>query len=187
MPGLMNRLPSKDELIPVYATILFPIYTWTIYRLLWNLPSWQKDLFSSWDMLVLGAYGLAFALVESLTVLGFILFLSVILPRKYLRDKFVAQGSAVLWAFFTLAVAAQYGIASVVFLNWSIKQFAITSAFIVVLSILLLTVGPYFLIYRFKKLEVFFTSLADRMTIFLIIYLPLGILSLILIIVRNIF
>ena len=186
MPGFKKKLPSKDEIIPVYGVILFPIFSWTIYRLLWNLPSWQKDLFSTWEVLVLSAYGLAFALVESLTILGLILLLSVILPAKYLKDKFVAQGSALLWVFFSLAVAVQYGIASVVFLSWSIKQFAITSALILILSILLLTVGPYFLIRRFEKLEVFFTSLADRMTIFLIIYLPLGILSLILVILRNI-
>jgi hypothetical protein len=186
MSALKKRLPSKAEIIPVYATILFPIYSWTIYRLLWNLPSWQKDIFSIREMLVLCAYGLAFALVESLSVLGFILLLSVILPAKYLKDKFVAQGSAALWVFFILTIAAQYGIASVVFLNWSIKQFVIASAFILILSLLLLTIGPYFLIHHSKKMEVFFTSLADRMMIFLFLYLPLGIMSLMLVILRNI-
>jgi hypothetical protein len=181
-----KRLPSRDEIIPVYATILFPIYSWTIYRLLWNLPSWQKELFSIWDILALGAYGLAFALVESLTVLGFILLLSIALPAKYLRDKFVAQGSAVLWVFFILAIIAQYAIASIVFLSWSIKEYVISSTLILGVSILLLTIAPHFLICRFEKLERFFTSLADRMTIFLFIYLPLGILSLIVVILRNI-
>jgi len=183
---IVEKFPTKEEIIPIYATIVFPIYSWTIYRLLWNLPSWQKDLFNIGDMLVLGAYGLAFAFIESLTILVLIVFLSVVLPAKCLRNKFVAQGSAVLWVFFVLAITAQYFIASTVFLSWNIKEFVISSTLILALSIVLLTVAPYFLIYRIEKLESFFTTLADRMTVFLFIYLPLGILSLILVIVRNI-
>jgi hypothetical protein len=183
---IVEKLPTREEIIPIYATIVFPIYSWTIYRLLWNLPSWQKDLFSAGDMLILGAYGLAFALIESLTILIVLVFLSAILPEKCLRGKFVAQGSAVLWVFFILTIITQYAIASTVFLSWSIKQFVIASALILVLSSIMLTVVPYFLIHRFEKLESFFTSLSDRITIFLFIYLPLGVLSLILVVVRNV-
>jgi len=182
---LGKELPPKSEIAPIFATIVFPIYSWTIYRLLWNLPSWLKDLFSIWDMLILIAYGLAFALIESLTILGFVLFLRVVLPEKYFKDKFVAQGTAMLWVFFISTIVAQYTIASFIF-NWRPKEFAVYSTLLLAACILLIAVLPRVLIHRFTKLESFFASLADRMTIFLFIYLPLGVLSLIVVILRNI-
>jgi hypothetical protein len=180
-----REFPSINEIIPVFATIIFPIYSWTIYRLLWNLPSWLKDLFSISDMLILTAYGLAFALFESVIILGFMIFLSVVLPARYLKDKFIAQGSAMLWMVFILAVTAQYSMA-LLFFNWTLWEFYIYMTAIVVICILMITVLPRVLIYRFEKLENFFVSLADKMTIFLFIYLPVGILSLIVVILRNI-
>lgn len=181
-----KQFPSRDEVIPIFATIVFPIYSWAIFRLLWNLPSWLKDLFSAWDMLILAAYGLAFALIECLAILGFMLFLSIALPAKYLKDKFVAQGSAMLWMLFILAIIGQYSTALYAS-SRSSEQFTIyTAAILVAFSIILIAVAPRFLVYRSTKLERFFISLADKVTIFLFIYVPAGILSLIIVFLRNI-
>jgi hypothetical protein len=92
MTALFRRLPPKNEIFPVYAILVFLIFSWALYRFFWYLPSWLEYL-SLPAVLVVLSYSLAFALFESLVMMGVFLLLNLCLPAALFRRHFVAQGS----------------------------------------------------------------------------------------------
>ena len=88
---LRARLPSQNQVFLVFSVIVFVVFSWTLIREFFQVPSWMKYM-NLGDILVITAYILAFALFESLLVLGFLLMLSVVFPVKIFRDYFIAQG-----------------------------------------------------------------------------------------------
>ena len=71
----------------------------------WQVPSWLYYM-NVWGVLALGAYVLAFALLESIIILGFVFLLSLAFPVKHFKAKFVQQGSVVVFIMGFLASAA---------------------------------------------------------------------------------
>lgn len=149
----------------------------------WQIPSWLGYL-SLWTVLTLGAYVLSFALFESLILLGLIVLLSLVFPKKMIGDKFVAQGS--LWAI-TISLGAYliqrrigliYKLAFEQLIVYSLALVGGMLVLLVIYAILLDRLG-----FLSRWVEVF----AERMTVFAYIYIPLGVLSLALVILRNLF
>ncbi len=89
---LRAKLPSRQEALTVFSVILFIVFSWALYRTFWWVPSWLEYL-SIWGILIIIAYVVAFALVESLVILALLTLLSLLLPRKIFKDQFVVQGS----------------------------------------------------------------------------------------------
>jgi hypothetical protein len=150
----------------------------------WILPSWLNYL-TFWDILPILAYILALALIESLLILGLVVLLAVLLPGKFFKDQFIPQGSLVV-IIFTIVTLLLHGSISLAY-SWSPRQVIVYSLLIWVSVILFTVVVSYLLIHRIKALENFFSAVADRVTVFLYIYVPLGVLSLVVAILRNIF
>jgi hypothetical protein len=67
----LNRLPDRGQLLPVFSTVVFIVFTWTIYHALYQVPSWLFYMTLP-AILPLLAYILGFALLESLFVTGFL-------------------------------------------------------------------------------------------------------------------
>ena len=82
---LRARLPSQNQVFLVFSVIVFVVFSWTLIREFFQVPSWLKYMVLG-DILVITAYILAFALFESLLVLGFLLMLSGVFPVKIFRD-----------------------------------------------------------------------------------------------------
>lgn len=149
----------------------------------WWLPSWLGYL-NAWDVAILTAYVLSFALFESLVILGFTLLLSLVFPGKYIQDKFVAQGSTISFMVGVSAVALQRKIGLVYKLGLrELIVYTIATIIAILLSIILFSC----LNERFRKLPYLIKAFADRMTVFGYIYLPLGLLGLVVVLLRNIF
>jgi hypothetical protein len=149
----------------------------------YQVPSWISYL-SIGETLVLISYVLAFALFESGIVLIFLVFLCLLLPVQFLKRNFIAQSSVLISMISLVAVVVQLNIKIIYRLN--LTQLILYPLVILVVIILLL-IACSILFKYFDKLTHFVNAVADRMVIFSVIYIPLGIISLIVVIIRNLF
>src|SRR6266508_4401436 len=88
---ITRKLPSKSQIIQVFAVISILIYGWTTYRLIQKLPSWLFYLHSS-EIISNYSFTLAFNFLEALLVISLILMINFLLPARIFMDKFVARG-----------------------------------------------------------------------------------------------
>jgi hypothetical protein len=138
-----------------------------------KVPHWSLFL-NTWDMIGVFAYTQVFALLESTMIMLALVFLGVILPARFLRDRFAAHGSMIVLLTSGWVVADQ---SDVIFffatLLWP--------------SLYLASVGvSYLLIYLCKRLEESMNSFAERLTVLLYVYIPIAFLSVVIVILRNI-
>ena len=179
--SLRARLPSRQQVFPVFSVILFIVFSWTLIREFFQVPSWMKYQ-SLGDILVITAYILAFALVESLLVLGFLYLLSLVFPVKIFRDKFIAQGCTLVLAAGVGAVLLQENIDLVYHLK--VKEL-IFYPLVILLGLVILVYALAFVFDRLSAIPHLITTIADSMTVFAYLYVPLGLIALVVVIVRN--
>jgi hypothetical protein len=175
---LLSRFPTREDIYRVFATLIFVTYSWTVVLYLWKLPSWLKSL-SGGEILTVLAYSLVNPLVESLVVMFLLIVLCVVLPGRYFRDKFTAQGSGIVLvsAFgagaFTYKINTFYTIPLLAGVAW-------LSLFILGLWIVCC------LIHRVIRLERMLWMFSDRVSVFFAVYVPLGMFSFFYICIRHI-
>lgn len=176
---LKSRLPALDAILPVFAVISFLIYGWTLIVFMWKVPSWMMFL-PFGEILVVLAYSMAACLVESLAALGILLLVCLVLPAEWMRDIFITRGT----------VAALFGLGSVMLymvrfsvvgysylanlINWSSLGLAATLLFT-------------FLAPRLRVVVRAAAWLSDRLIVFLFLLVPFSLVSLLVVIYRNLF
>lgn len=180
---IKSKLPTRGELLPVFSIILFAVFTWSLYRMFYQVPSWLFYL-SVWDVLMITAYVLGYALFESAVILGFIMLVSLILPTRIFKNKFIAQGGALS---FTLALGA-YLVQRKIGLLQKLGTEALLLYPVVALFLMVVFIfAASFVFERLNILNRFMQAFAERMTIFAYIYIPLGLIGLSIVVLRNLF
>ena len=175
---MSTRLPGLMQTAAVYSVIVLFIYGWTIYWFLWKLPSWLYFM-TAIELLTLFAYSMVVNLLESFFVLLLPLFLSILLPVKWFRDRFVARGSAlvvVILAFLTYysrLITGLVGLPSN--LGWML------------LAVAAAAVAAVFIFGRVAFLRRILEEIANRAVIFLFISFPISAISLLVVLIRNLF
>jgi len=157
---------------------VFPVHVWSTLNLLREVPAWVLRL-SSWELIGVIAYTQTFALLESVIILLVLVLLGAILPARLLRDGFVAQSSMMVFVTSGWAIAVHYG--SEVVRLWGLKEFFLWS----VLYLESIAVSCV-LTHRCKRLERFLGSFIERLTALSYVYVLLDLLSIFVVIVRNI-
>jgi hypothetical protein len=176
-----RRLPGRKEIYPVFAILLFLVNSWMLYRYFWVIPSWMEYL-SLTNLLVVAAYTFGHSLLESLLALAFILGLCLLFPPGLFRDCFTAQGSLVALGMGGVAVLLQRQV-SIIY-RWELWQIAAYPAlFLAGLAALIL--GSALAFRRYPRLAGWVNEFAERMTVFGLLYIPLGVLGLVVVIIRN--
>jgi hypothetical protein len=142
------------------------------------MPGWIPYL-NIWKILSIFAYTQAFALLESAFILLLLTILAVILPARLFRDKFAVQGTTIVFmtTFWTILFQS-------IFFN--VRQWALAQFFVWFGLSLVSIVIACVLVHRSRRIEKAVSALAERLTVFLYIYIPLGLLGLIVVIIRNI-
>ena len=176
--SIPGKIPKLEQIAPVYAVIVAIIYPWTLTRYFWKLSSWL--LFASvGDFAAFFAYMVFVNLVESILVLLAPLALSVLLPRRWFYDHFVTRSVALVL----------FGLGFLIYLNRNLHA---DSAFplalirgipLAAVAILVFT----FLVDRVSLIRKLLEELANRLTIFLYISIPVSAIALLIVLVRNIF
>ena len=135
-----------------------------------------------WDVLIIISYVLMFALIESVIVLGLLLAFSLVFPAKYFKDNFVAQGSTVVLMISMGAFALQRKMKIMYRLDgWEL----ILYPFVILAAIVFVIFATSYIYDRVKILPRIINTVAERMIVFVILYVPLSILGLLVVFVRN--
>jgi hypothetical protein len=134
---------------------------------------------NTWDLIGVVAYTQAFALIESLVVLLLLLFGCAILPAQLFRNKFVAISALIVILTSAWFILAHYN--DEIMRLWGLKQFAIWGG-IYCLSIVL----GALIVHRFERLEKAINDIVQRLIVLSSVYILMGILSVTVVIIRNI-
>lgn len=179
--SLSARLPSRQETLAVFSVVVFVVFSWTLYRAFWWLPSWLEYL-NVWSVLILFAYILAFALFESLVVMGLLLLLCWMLPKRYFKDQFVAQGSALTAILGIGGYLIQRDVSRIYKLElWQTLAYPLLA----LIGIIAFIITTSFVFKRIGLLTRLALAVAERMTIFAYLYVPLGLIGMLVVIARN--
>jgi len=170
-------MPSRAQIAQVFALIVLMVYSWTIVWFSYKVPSWLYFL-NLGEITTVFAYSLATNLAESLAVLCGPVALSLVLPRKWFHDVFVARGGtlAIAGLAYMMYVASQFtskdGYPTLTLKPWSL------AVVLVLIAVLVYLAG------RSRLVRGIVEGIADRATIFLYIYMPLSVLALLLVLFR---
>lgn len=173
---LTKKLPRLQQLIPVYALICVPVFYWSLLHFFWRVPSWV-NYETPGEILVMLAYTLTVNLLESFFVLSVPVILSVLLPAKWFHDRFMPRA----------LLLVTLGLGYMIFLDKQIQPYIpfpyelVKWTPIVFVFILALV----FILDRFHFLGNLLAKLADSLTIFLYILIPVSLLSLVVVLIRN--
>lgn len=175
--AMFNRFPSLQDSIKVYSVIAMLIYAWSILRLFWELPSWLYYLTVP-EIVPLFAYALVTNLLESLLVLAGLNLFFFVLPGKWFHESFVARASLFVslvlgYLMYFASLFGKEGDYPEGLLLWS--PGVLVASFLLSLVLVKITFVK-------KMLE----ALADRLTIFLYLIIPLSGISLLMVLIRNI-
>lgn len=177
MATFRDRFPSQSQLASLFASCVFLLYTWTILNFFYRAPGWLMFL-APGEVLGIFAYALGNALLESLLILFLLVALAVLLPAPWFRDRLVAQGTVLLVLIGFWSVTFQLIYAAIP--KWDPGKMRLWSVLLV-----LSTVIAGVLVHRLERLNKAVDALADRLTVFLYLYVPMGLLGLTVVAIRN--
>jgi len=173
---IARRFPARNEIIPVLGAAVFACFSWTILSFINKLSSFIL-YFNLGEILAIFAYMMAFALLESLAFSGLVVLISGLFPPNWLKEGFAFKG-------FIIAVVA--AIAAILFQRALRDDFP--SALMLLTSLvvpLLVIVILIFLIRSMPRVQSLLLNIAERLSILLFLYIPIGILSILVVVYRN--
>lgn len=173
---IRNRLPSRSEIISVFGVVVFACHSWTMLGFLNKLSSFLL-YFSVGEILSIFAYMMSVALLESIAVTILLVLLSGLLPSNWLRDGFAYKGFVIV----VIATAASILFQKLLPDDYpSTLMLAVSALAPLILIVVLIGVGQ-----SFPRLRSLLLDIQDRISIMLFIYVPIGILSLMIVVFRN--
>ncbi len=153
------------------------LFLWTALLFLWYLPSWLHFQ-PVGEVMGVFSYVMAASFLEGLCFLLFLLVLCFILPPEWLRDDFPAHGTAITLP--TIGMIMIYFRIT----NENIARIIFSPVGLVVALVI---VALFYFSTNNQKIRKMFIALSERLTVFLYVIIPVFILSLLNILVRNIF
>ena len=173
--ALRNKIPPLHEILALYATIVFLIYGWAAITFFWKVPSWLYFL-SLGEIAAILSYTFASSLLECTLLLCIFLFASLVLPSNWLFHKFAVRGSLIVYAL-TFWV--------ILFTLNSLIQLPTTSDIITfAIGVLVTSAVVILLAERISFVPRLVATVGNRLTIFLYLWLPLGLIGILVIIFR---
>jgi hypothetical protein len=119
---------------------------------------------------------MAFALLESLAVTGFLALLSALLPARWLKDGFALKGFVSILVFTVTSIILQK------FLDKFPSTFILMVAAAAPIAAIALLM---FAVRSAPKFRNLLLNIEDRILIMLFVYVPIGLLSLFVVLYRN--
>ncbi len=178
MATLKKFFPARREIVLVFGIILFAVHSWSIRAFLYEFPS--LILYMNLGQVAgVFAYMMAFAFLESLLALGVILLVSAILPRSCYRQGFVAKG------FLTVLAAGAFAIN--VRMSMPNRYPGVEFLYVRAALAAAVLIGSILAAHFFRPFQKALDFLAEQISIMLYIYIPIGALSLLVVIARNLF
>jgi len=174
-----KRLPARNEIYTVLGVVVFVVHTWSVRGFLHELPSFIL-YFTPGQILGVFAYMMAFALMESILVTFGLIVISILLPVKWFRDGFIYKSLVTL----LLGAGAMLWLENTIMSfnnNFPSMSLLLVAAGIALGAWILLLVTFHFI----KPLQKSLLFAADRFGVFAYLYIPLGVIGLVVVLARN--
>ena len=174
-----KRLPERNEFYAVLGVVVFVVHSWSVRGFLHEVPSFIH-YFRVSQILAIFAYMMGFALLESLLVTSGLGLLSLLMPAGWFKNGFVYK------SFITVLLGriAMLWLENTV-MSWNNKFPPVE----LLLTFAGITVGAWvvllLLLHYLKPLQKALLFIADRIGVMAYLYVPLGILGLFVVLVRN--
>ena len=157
----------------LFVFCAFPIHVWALINMFQDVPSWVLYL-RSWEVIGMVAYTLSFALIETLIVFVVVLLIGLIVPKRWLVDKYIPLAS--LWLVEVAFMAILFQHAIIYYLPK--RNLVIGYALILAVSAIL--------ILRFPKVGIIFRWVAEKLVVLSVLYIFFDVLGLLVVILRNV-
>lgn len=177
MDTFKKRFPERQQLIYVFLASAFASNVWALYNITQEIPAWILRL-SLGEMMGVMAHNLYLALLDSLPIFILLTIASVILPAAWLKKRFVSIGSA---------VAVLTAVWLIVLHKTNLIGTRDTTGLALwVGSYVVVTAVVYFVIQRNEKANKGVANFVERLALLAGIYIFIDVISIIIVIVRNI-
>lgn len=180
-----SRLPGTREMLKVFGVVLFAVFGWSIRGFLFKIPAFTLYFGLGTNLAIL-CYMFAFALFESVLVIAVLVLLAGLLPARFMKDGFAYK------AFLIVLVAT---IAMIVFEGYfKVEYFKDIMAgnessippFAAGVVVSLASLFGLLWLFRVKPaLQRLALYVVEQFSVFTYIYVPLGLVGLIVVIARN--
>ncbi len=177
-----GRFPSKKDMWVVFLLACLPTHIWSIILALREIPALLISL-KMWDVLGFLSYSLVFTFFESLFVFCALMILGFVLPRKFIRNVFLAQNTIII-------LITGLGIVPLHFLGEIFELGTPWDSMILwiwILGYILFLSGLSIAIRRNERVKGFIIALAMRLTSLSIFYLVLDFMAAGILFVRFVF
>ena len=176
MKSFLQRLPARVEIDPVLGFLVFAVFSWSIRGFLFELPSLLL-YYPLADIFGVFSYMMATALLESLLVMGLLVFAAFILPTPWFRLGFSRKAAVTVLVVGAFMIHLQ---------NILTFQFpSVQEAAVGVGAALLLSFVLFILLAKVERFRSLFDNVLERFKVFSLIYVPLGVIGLVVVIFRN--
>jgi hypothetical protein len=183
--SIRSRLPTRSDTLHVFGVVLFVVFGWSIRGFLYKIPSFTLYFGLTANLAIL-SYMFAFALIESALVMAVLLLLSAVLPARVFKQGFAYK------SFLAILVATLAAIAFETW--WRIDFFKDMMAgmtypippFVAGIVVSIALLAALLRSFRFwPPLQKYAGFVMDQLSIFTYIYVPLGLLGLVVVLIRN--
>jgi hypothetical protein len=183
---LRERMPVRTEILSAFNIVLFVVFGWSIRGFLFVLPSFLL-YFRLGDISAILFYMLAFALLESIFLTGLLVISSMVFPSNWLKLGFGYKSFLIIFVA-TIGLIFYQGYYKYGFLDMLIKDnYSALQPLFICLIVCVITLFALFWLFnnqsRFKHSLLIFI---EQFGVFAYIYIPLGLIGIIVVVVRNI-
>lgn len=152
----------------------FLIFSWELRAFFYNVPAFVLS-YSLGEILSIVAYMMAFALVETAAIMAVMLVLAALLPGVLLKNGFSYKAAFLFLALGLSSMGLQFGMTNQPKISYLV--YVLVRALVGWLVAVLITQFMPFV----RKIVL---DILDRLTIFSYIYIPIGLLSLVVVAAR---
>lgn len=174
---LQRRLATRQQAFLLFSAVAVPVYSWAIFRFLERMTGWLY-FHTIGEILSILAYVLLFALFESAVITILLLLLAAILPRSFFHRHLVSTGAMLFFIVIPGLIIFHYRFDD-------LRQMSRPLLLAGVAAYGLIALGLYLLVQRSQPLRRQLHNLAERLSVLTYIYVPLSLLALIVVLVRN--
>lgn len=180
MNAIREYLPPRQEILYAFGGVVFLVYNWSIRGFFYQLSS-LRLYHTLGEIFGVFCYLMAFALVESLVVMGSLILACLVLPGNWLKEGFAYKG------FLTILVT---GTAMVLLNNYLFSlshETPPTPVLYIGTGITLACLISLIWISQNKpKIQGLLLAVQERMQVFIYFYVPLGIAGSVVVVLRII-
>lgn len=177
-----ERLPKRQQILGLYAVIVFLIYSWTLLVSFYKFPSWILYLTIN-QILTIYAYSFSTNFIESLFILVCVLILDMTV-FVLLKNRNEFQSRSTVLAIFVLA-SVMWRL--LLFQNYEDTSVLVSGEFLWWTVTFLLAVPSAILISKIGRARSLIETFAERAIVFLYVYLPFSLISLAVVGIRNLY